>query len=294
MQTIGLIGLGLLGGALAERFLRAGFRVVGYDLDPARRRHLSALGGTAVESAEDVVAAGERVVLCLPTSAVVGALVERVLPHLRPGVLLVDTTTGDPEQTAALGARLALLGVGYVDATVSGSSEQARAGEVVVMAGGERPNVERAADLFAAFAREWVHVGPWGAGARMKLVTNLVLGLNRAALAEGLAFARACGLDTAEALRVLRAGAAYSRVMDAKGRKMVERDFTPQAKLAQHLKDVGLIRAEGARTGARLPLSALHQELLEQVVAAGLGDADNAAVIVAFDQTGGNSASAGC
>jgi 3-hydroxyisobutyrate dehydrogenase-like beta-hydroxyacid dehydrogenase len=121
----------------------------------------------------------------------------------------------------------------------------------------------------------------------MKLVVNLVLGLNRAALAEGLAFARACGLDPGEALRVLRAGAAYSQVMDAKGRKMVDHDFRPQARVAQHLKDVRLILAEAERAGAAVPLSELHRQLLERVVAAGLGDADNAAVIRAFEDPPG-------
>jgi 3-hydroxyisobutyrate dehydrogenase-like beta-hydroxyacid dehydrogenase len=281
-RTIGLVGLGLLGGALAERFLRAGYGVCGFDIDPARRRALTQLGGSAAESAAEVAAACDRVVLSLPTSDVVKAVTRQLLPHLRAGTLLLDTTTGDPERTAGLGAELAGLGFCYLDATVSGSSEQVRAGDAVVMVGGERVAVERGVDLLAAFAREWFHLGPWGAGSRMKLVSNLVLGLNRLALAEGLAFARACGVGPAQALRVLRAAASYSRVMDTKGRKMVEEDFAPQAKLDQHLKDVRLILAEGRRAGAKLPLTELHGELLEHLSAAGLGEADNSAVLVAF------------
>ena len=128
---------------------------------------------------------------------------------------------------------------------------------MVVTAGGAGGGVPRSAKpLFRLFARRWFHVGPWGSGARTKLVVNLVLGLNRAVLAEGLAFARRCGLDPAAVLEMLQSGAAYSRVMDAKGRKMIDGDFTPEAKLAQHLKDVRLILAEGDRTGAALPLSA--------------------------------------
>jgi 3-hydroxyisobutyrate dehydrogenase-like beta-hydroxyacid dehydrogenase len=118
----------------------------------------------------------------------------------------------------------------------------------------------------------------------MKLVVNLVLGLNRAALAEGLAFARACGLDLAETLRVLQAGAAYSRCMDSKGIRMIEQSFTPpQARLSQHLKDVRLILAEASRVGQQLPLSAIHRELLAQVESAGWGEADNAAIIKSMD-----------
>jgi 3-hydroxyisobutyrate dehydrogenase-like beta-hydroxyacid dehydrogenase len=117
----------------------------------------------------------------------------------------------------------------------------------------------------------------------MKLVVNLVLGLNRAVLAEGLAFARGCGLDLPRVLEVLQAGAAYSRVMDAKGARMLARDFRPQARLRQHLKDVELILDEARRVGAKAPLSELHRELLRRVVEQGSGDEDNSAVIRAYD-----------
>ena len=116
----------------------------------------------------------------------------------------------------------------------------------------------------------------------MKLVLNLVLGLNRAVLAEGLAYAAACGLDPAAALDILRAGPAYSRAMDVKGPRMLQGDYTPEARLAQHHKDVGLILASGAEAGASLPLSRVHDELLRAAEQAGLGEADNSAVYEVF------------
>lgn len=118
----------------------------------------------------------------------------------------------------------------------------------------------------------------------MKLVTNLVLGLNRAALAEGLAFAESLGLDPAMALAVLRESMAYSRIMDTKGPKMVARNFTPEARLSQHLKDVRLIREAAARVGRSLPLSTEHQRLLELAESLGLGDHDNSAILDAIRQ----------
>jgi 3-hydroxyisobutyrate dehydrogenase-like beta-hydroxyacid dehydrogenase len=175
------------------------------------------------------------------------------------------------------------LPIDYVDATVLGSSEQARQGDVIVMAGGRREAVESCADVLQTFARRWFHVGPCGCGARTKLVVNLVLGLNRAVLAEGLNFARRCGLDERALLEILRDGSAYSRVMDVKGEKMLRGDFTPQARLAQHLKDVGLILEQAARVGARTPLSEVHAELLRRVVELGGGDDDNSAVIRAYE-----------
>jgi 3-hydroxyisobutyrate dehydrogenase-like beta-hydroxyacid dehydrogenase len=154
----------------------------------------------------------------------------------------------------------------------------------VLLVGGERADLEACAELFGCFARRWLHAGPWGAGARLKLVVNLVLGLNRAALAEGLAFARACGVEPETALEALRAGAAYSRAMDVKGRKMIDGDFACQARLSQHLKDVRLILDVGRRAEAYLPFSAVHEQLLERLEAAGLGQDDNAAIIRAFDR----------
>jgi 3-hydroxyisobutyrate dehydrogenase-like beta-hydroxyacid dehydrogenase len=116
----------------------------------------------------------------------------------------------------------------------------------------------------------------------MKLVLNLVLGLNRAVLGEGLAFARACGIDESVALDILRAGPSWSKVMDTKGEKMLTGDFEPQARLAQHLKDVRLILEAGRQSNAMLPLSKLHEQLLDELVQAGYGDLDNSAVIRAF------------
>lgn len=280
-ETVGLVGVGLLGKALAERLLRAGFSVVGYDVNSERGQALAALGGRAADSLGEI-ACCSRVLLSLPDTPIVETVLHELGPQLRAGTYLVDTTTGDPERTAALGANLARQGIHYLDATISGSSEQVRAGEAVVMVGGEPASSERCADLFACFAKEWFHVGPWGSGARMKLVINLVLGLNRAVLAEGLSLARASGLDLRETLRVLRAGAAYSRVMDTKGQKMIAGEFQPQARLAQHLKDVRLILAEAERVGALVPLSQVHRDLLEWVEARGWGEEDNAAVIRAY------------
>jgi 3-hydroxyisobutyrate dehydrogenase len=282
-HTVGMIGLGLLGGALAERFRGAGFAVIGFDKDPDSCRRLAELGGRPAASAREVVRACRRLVLSLPSTPVVESVLEELAPELGEGWQIVDTTTGDPERTVALGAGLAKKGIRYLDATVSGSSQQVRATEAVVMVGGAQADCEACADLFACFAREWYHLGPWGSGAKMKLVVNLVLGLNRAALAEGLAFARSCGLDLAATLRVLRAGAAHWRVMDAKGRKMIEQDFQPEARLSQHLKDVRLILATAERVGARVPLSVVHRALLEQAEAAGWGGHDNSALIKAYD-----------
>ena len=134
-------------------------------------------------------------------------------------------------------------------------------------------------DLWDCLAAKTFYVGAWGNAVKMKLVTNLVLGLNRAVLAEGLVYAETNGVSREDALQVLLNSPAYSRTMDAKGPKMVKGEFTPEARLSQHIKDVRLILAEAERGNALLPLSTIHLELLEQAEAAGLGELDNSAII---------------
>lgn len=264
-MSTGIIGMGLMGSALMK-MTRA---TRGWDIDPARC--VSAI------TAADVFAHCDVVFLCLPNSDVVRSTLNGAAS--RAGQIIIDTSTGDPAEMAALGAELAAKGVHYLDATVSGSSAQLLRREVLVMVGGDAATFERCRGLLSTFGKEVVHVGPCGSGAKMKLVTNLVLGLNRAALAEGLAFAQQLELDWTQTLDVMRRSMAYSRIMDTKGEKMITQDFTPQARLSQHLKDVRLMLAASA---IPLPLSETHRALLEKAVALGFGDEDNSAVIQAI------------
>ncbi|MCX6907524.1 MAG: NAD(P)-dependent oxidoreductase [Verrucomicrobia bacterium] len=275
-KRIGMIGLGLMGTALTERLLEHGYRVLIWNRTREKAEPLVARGA---EWSENPLAACDRVIISLYTSDVVEAVLEQMRDGLHAGQIVLDTTTGEPAQTAALGARLAARGVRYLDAPISGSSEQTRRGEATVLVGGDHSAFEACSDLWPVLGQKVFYVGPCGSAAKMKLVSNLVLGLNRVALAEGLAYAEAVGVAPAAALEVLIGSMAYSRAMDVKGRKMVEGDFAVQARLSQHLKDVRLILAGAAAAGLPLPLSETHCRLLEQAEAAGLGELDNSAII---------------
>ena len=281
-ETIGLIGVGLLGTAMAARLLRSGRAVRGFDLNPERMRALAEVGGSPADSVSELVSSCSRILLSLPDSAAVDTAINEIAADLVPGTLVIDTTTGQPQATVAVGARLADLGVSYVDATVVGSSQQAREGEIVMLVGGDDESWQKSRGLLELLARDVFHVGACGSGSQMKLVVNLVLGLNRAVLAEGLSLAAACGIDLKMALEVLRSGAAYSAAMDVKGSKMIAGDFAPQARLAQHHKDVGLILELGQRVGSQLPLSTVHEGLLRNAIERGFGQLDNSAIIKAF------------
>lgn len=283
--TIGLIGLGLIGSAVAERLLAAGHTVIGFDVSESARLKLSELGGVRTATAREVAEEADLVWLALPNDAIAADVLDELETELRPGQIIADLGTGDPLRAATLAEELNERGVQFLDATISGSSAQVRRGDVLMMVGGDESAFGVCQRLFETFAWQVRHVGPNGRGAWMKLVTNLVLGLNRAALAEGLAFAEAVGLDVATTLEVLRDSMAYSRIMDTKGPKMVTRDFTPEARLSQHLKDVRLIREAAERAGQSLPLSDAHQRILELAESLGHGQRDNSAIVEAWRST---------
>lgn len=281
---MGLIGVGLLGSAMAERLFASGFGIFGFDPDADRLAALRSIGGTSVDTAGEVGIHARRVVLSLPDADVSKSVVEQIKPQLQRGDVIVDTTTGSPKDMSFIGEDLRASGIDYLDATVGGSSDQARSGDVIVMAGGSLSAFKRCQDIFDAFARQTFLVGECGAGAKMKLVTNLVLGLTRAVLAEGLHLAKAFELDLPSVLEVLQAGPAASRPMETKGQKMLSRDFTPQARLSQHLKDVRLMLDAVAESETALPLSQLHEQLLCLAESNGDGALDNSAIMRVFER----------
>jgi len=282
LAPVGVIGLGLLGTALCERLLAAGYPVYVYNRTQEKAAPLIALGA---RWSDNPLHECDRVLISLFTTDVVEQVLEQLGSGLRAGQILIDTTTGDPLQTIPLANRLAELGVHYLETPIAASSEQTRQGEALAIVGGPDEAFDACRDLFDCIVGKAPHVGHWGAATKVKLVNNLILGLTRLALAEGLLFSEAIGIPMEKALAVLREGNAYSVVMDVKGKKMIDRDFSVQAKLSQHSKDVRLMLEEASRNGINLPMSNLHLQLLDQAEAAGLGDRDNCAIIQAIEQS---------
>ena len=282
-DKIGLVGLGLVGTAIAECLLAGDFDVVGFDIDSARCKHFKQLGGKAASSSAEVAQAAKRVVLSLPDTDIVRQVVEGpagILEAKTPPKYIIDTTTGDPDETVALAQRLAQHEIYLLDSTISGSSRQVRDKEAVFMIGGEKAAFETCMDIFKTLTEKVFYLGPSGNGSKAKLASNLILGLNRVALAEGLVFASKLGLEPETFLELLKATPAYSAVMDTKGKKMLNDDFTAESRIRQHHKDVSLILKYAEKAGQELPLSRVHLDALEKAIEAGDGDLDNAAIIL--------------
>lgn len=260
-RRVGVIGLGLLGSAIAARLSGAGFEVVGYDRSAEAMRRFDGRSGEEARQAA-------RIVLAVFDTSDVEAVVRESRARL-----YVDCTTGDPLRIEALAARLAGEGIGYVEAPIAGGSEAARRGEATMLVGGDAAGCE---DLLGAIASRRVHVGRVGMAARAKLATNLVLGLSRAALAEGMAFAQTQGIGRAQFLDIVGRTPAAAPSALGKGARMVSGDYTPESRIRQHLKDVRQMRE---LSPIPLPLTQAHESLLAAAVEAGDGELDNAALI---------------
>lgn len=279
-KRIGMIGTGLMGTAMTRRLLKFGYDV--YVWNRTKEKTLPLLESGAHWS-DSPLRDCDRVILSLYNSQSVEDVMRDMQSSLRENTVIVDTTTGLPEDAIAMAHRLARFHVSYLDAPISGSSVQTENGEAVAIVGGDERVFDSCRDLFDLLVKKTIYAGEIGNGAKMKLVTNLVLGLNRAALSEGLIFAETLRIPPFAALQTLMESAAFSTVMNVKGMKMVNRDFRLEAKLSQHLKDLKIIEQIADRNDCPLPLTKTHIDLLEMAEEAGLGGYDNSAVIEAYD-----------
>jgi 3-hydroxyisobutyrate dehydrogenase-like beta-hydroxyacid dehydrogenase len=280
VAAIGVIGLGLIGTSLAKRLLQAGFTVAGFDIAEDRRANLAMLGGIACNSARDVGERCKTIVLAVFNTDQVESVVESA-GGANPGKehLLICTSTCDPDRIEALARRASANGIRFLESPLSGNSDQIAKGNGVALVGGVRDDMAAAQPVLDALCKQSFYLGPAGSGGRAKLAVNLVGGLNRAVMAEGLAFAESMGLELAPFLEVMKGSAVYSRAMDTRGMKMIEQDFTPHAWLTQSLKDFKLMHEVAARVGQELPLATLYTQIVESCIAHGEGQLDNSVVI---------------
>ncbi len=276
-----MIGLGLMGSALSARLIDAGVGVIGFDVDPAKTDGLRTSGAEFAAFAADVAARCRVIVIAVYDAAQVKGLLPDLANATLPP-LVICTTTCAPGEITVIAEFAARSHLPFIEAPISGTSAEVRAGTATALVAGDTDVTAAAAATLDILCPRRINVGAIGNASRAKLAINLILQNNRAALAEGLAFAEALGLDGAAFLATARQSAAYSAVMDSKGPKMLARDFSPQSHIAQTLKDAELILQEAARHGLPLPLTSVQAELLRRAIALLGPDSDSAAVIEAI------------
>ena len=281
-SPVAIIGLGLMGEVYAQRLIDAKIPVAGFDIDPARRARLAEIGGRPGDTIAELAKLSRCIIVAVFNTEQVEDVVENhVFSALGEGSnkIVLCMSTCDPDRVAELAKRVIPRGIRYLDVPVSGTSDQVRRGDGVALIGGDIGIADEVKDVLdALFARRF-HVGKIGDGGRAKLAVNLILGLNRLALAEGLVFAERLGLDPADFLDVARGSACYSQVMETKGPKMVRGDFSPEGRVKQTLKDAHLMLDQAAATGQTLSMLEVHVDVLEACVRAGDADLDNSAII---------------
>jgi len=289
-MRVGIVGVGLLGSAVARRLLAKGIEVAGYDL---RREPLTALepsGLRVTGSAREAVAGADCAFTILTTPEVV----EQV--WLAPGGLLdsaatttvlCQTSTIAPSLARRLGEAAAARGFRFLDTPISGTSTSVTRGEGTIFVGGDAAAAEACRPAFEAIAARTVHVGPVGVASVAKLAANLVGGINAIALAEALVLGAKAGLAPAALLEALRQTPVRSGAMDQRGPLMVSHRFDPHIRLDLFLKDFGLMLKEGERLGVPLPLTSVAHQLCTATSAAGHGGEDLAAVITTLEYLAG-------
>lgn len=275
MTTISILGLGLIGAALAERLIASGHAPCGFDPDAARRDGFAALGGTVCTPQQ--VWDADVVFSCVFDTDQLAGLIDAA-PEGR-GVL-VSLSTCDPDRMQGLADAAASRGITLIEAPISGTSRALAKGEVLLLVAGDADAAQRLAPIFDVLSRRHLHVGAMGNGARSKLAINLVLGLNRAALAEGIVFAEALGLGADDFLAMARVSAAHSAVLESKGRLMAGREFAPQGRIVQSAKDFTLIRDGAAAVGQGLPFTETYLAMMQDAIAHDEGELDNSAILL--------------
>jgi 3-hydroxyisobutyrate dehydrogenase-like beta-hydroxyacid dehydrogenase len=215
------------------------------------------------------------------TDQVEDVVEKEILPALTENVspIVLCASTCDPDRIAALGGRVAAAGLRFLETPVSGTSAQVARGEGVGLIGGDPKIAAEIDTVLRVLFPKYFLIGGVGDGGRAKLAVNLILGLNRLAMAEGLVFAERLGLDPAAFLDVARGSAAYSQIMDIKGGKMVAREFAPEGRARQTLKDVHLMLDQARTVGQELPMLNVHADVLEACVRNGEADLDNSVII---------------
>jgi 2-hydroxy-3-oxopropionate reductase len=285
-QTIGFIGLGIMGRPMARNLLKAGYPLVVHSRSQGPVDEIVAAGARRAGSPREVAAQVEVLVTMLPNSPDVELVAlgkDGIIEGARPGLLFIDMSTISPLVSRKVGEALRARGVRMLDAPVSGGEKGAIDAALSIMIGGDKADVEAAMPVLSALGKTITHLGPLGAGGFTKLANQIVVAVNLTALGEALTLARKAGLDRELTLRALGGGLAGSRCLDQKTPNYVAGQYPPGFKIDLHFKDLGLIMETGRALGVPLPVTALVQEMFNALRVKGRGSLDHSAVITLLE-----------
>ena len=287
-DTVGFIGLGIMGKPMAKNLIEAGHELVVYNRTPKKAEELAGAGAVVAASPREVAEQSDVVVTMLPDSPQVEEVLvgeEGVFEGVNEGALLVDMSTISPVITEELAARAKEKGASMLDAPVSGGDVGAIEGTLSIMVGGSDEDFQRARPLFEAMGKTVTHVGGSGAGQVVKAANQIVVALTIEAVSEALVLGSKAGVAPGKILDVLGGGLAGNKVMEVKREKMLTHSFDPGFRIELHHKDLGIALAAGREYGVTLPVTAVVDQMLETLKMKGRGDRDHSALLTLIEES---------
>ena len=284
-SRVGIVGLGIMGSAMAANLVRAGFKVTGYDpVAACRKRHRKA-GGIVADSARDVARAAGILITSLPSARALSQVVDEILLSGKSKQVVIETSTLPIPVKEAARKRLAAAGVTLLDCPLSGTGAQARVKDLVVYGSGDRAAFKKAIPILNGFSRGHYFIGKFGDGSKMKFAANLLVAIHNVSAAEAVVLARRSGLNPALAVKVLGDGAGSSRMLQVRGPMMARRSYLP-ATVTNKIwrKDMKIIGAFVRELGSAAPLFSATKAIYDAAMALGYAKADTAAVCAVLER----------
>ena len=283
--TVGVIGLGIMGGAISANLVKRGFAVRGFDVDAAAAGRLKTNGGTPVAAPAETASGAAVLLTSLPSVKALEATVKALLKQPAKGLVVCELSTFPIADKEKARQALAKGGMTLLDCPLSGTGSQAATGDLVVYASGDKAGFERAAAVFPGFSRANFYLGAFGNGSKMKYVANLLVAIHNVATAEAMVLGMKAGLDAEDIVKVISTGAGNSRVFELRAPLMAKNSYKP-ATMKNEVwgKDLKIINAFAKALKVDTPLfgrlAALHREVMKQ----GLGDSDTAAICAVLEK----------
>ena len=287
MAELGFIGVGIMGKPMAGHLVKAGHKVLVYDVNAAAVQELAAKGAVACKSSKEVAEKTGIIFIMVPDTPDVEAVLfgkGGLAEGLKAGSIVVDMSSISPIATKEFAKRLAAMGVQMLDAPVSGGQVGAENATLSIMVGGDPGVFEKIKPYFELMGKNIVHIGGNGDGQTCKVANQIVVALTIEAVAEALLFASKAGADPVKVRAALLGGFAQSRILDLHGERMIKRTFNPGFRIRLHQKDLNLALQAARSMGMSLPNTATAQELFNAVAAQGGIDLDHSALVLALEK----------
>jgi 2-hydroxy-3-oxopropionate reductase len=286
MQNIGFIGLGIMGKPMAINLLKAGYNLIIFNRTPIPAEELMEKGCTKVSSVADITKVCDTIITMLPDSPQSEEIIigeNGISQTAKKGTLVIDMSSVNPIVSIKIGEKLRVNGIDFLDAPVSGGEKGAIEGTLAIMVGGKKEVFEKAIPIFKILGSSYILIGETGAGNFAKLVNQIIVTINIAAVSEAFTFAKKAGLSPSLVYNAIKNGYAGSKVLDSKLPMIINRDFRPGFKIDLNKKDLQNVLNAGATLNISLPLTSIVLEILKSLSCSGNGEMDNASIIKFYE-----------